>query len=83
MQSAGCFAVKFGTLIRQRRLEVGITQEALADTVGITQPSVSAQERGEAVPTAFAFVGLLRALEIDIADVFALMDDGCGDGAAA
>lgn len=69
------FALRFGTFIRTRRLAVGVTQEALAERIGITQPSVSAWERGEAVPTAQALLGVLRALELDIAEVVALLDD--------
>jgi len=73
--SGDTFALRFGAFIRARRLAAGVTQEALAERIGISQPSISAWERGEAVPTAQALLGALRALKLDIAEVVALLDD--------
>lgn len=76
------FATRFGRLIRRRRRELEITQANLALGLRISQPSVSSWEHGESVPTAQALLGLLRALELDIADVLALLDEPNGEAAA-
>lgn len=80
--SAEQFAVRFGALVRARRLELGITQTRLADTLGISQPSVSSWESGDSVPTALALLGLLRALRLTLKDVVVLLDEPNGEAAA-
>jgi transcriptional regulator with XRE-family HTH domain len=78
--SGESFASRFGLLIRRRRRELDITQAALSATLGISQPAISSWEHGGSLPTAQALLGLLRALQLDIADVVALLDP---DGEAA
>jgi transcriptional regulator with XRE-family HTH domain len=77
------FPARFGRLIEERRRQQGITQEGLATKVGMTQPSISAWERGKAVPTAERLLGVLAVLGIDLAEVVALFTDGDEPEAAA
>ena len=76
------FAFRFGHFVQSRRRELGITQEQLAETLGISQPAISSWERGGSSPTASALLGLLRALQLELADVVAILD-GPDDEAAA
>lgn len=80
--SADRFAHRFGRLIRARRSELGITQVALARSLLMSQPAISQWEDGKTLPTAQAMVGLLRALELELADVIALLDEPNGEEAA-
>lgn len=75
-------SVRLGELIRARRLEEGYSQEQLAALLGGTQPSVSAWERGDAIPSLKAMVGLARVLGIRMHEIAKLLD-GNNDGEAA
>lgn len=67
-------STRLGELIKARRLEEAYSQEQLAELLGCTQPSVSAWERGEAIPTLKAIVGLSRVLGIRMYELAALAD---------
>jgi transcriptional regulator with XRE-family HTH domain len=67
--------LKFGSLVRQYRLELDRTQQDLAATLGIAQSSYSAYETGLAFPTVPILLMLLRELEIPLADLVALVSD--------
>lgn len=67
-------STRLGELIRTRRLDEGFSQEQLAGQLGVTQPSVSAWERGEAIPNLKAMVGLARVLGIRMSELAALVD---------
>lgn len=68
-------STRLGELIKARRAEEGCSQEQLADLLGTTQPSVSAWERGEAIPTLKAIVGLSRVLGIRMHELASLVDE--------
>jgi transcriptional regulator with XRE-family HTH domain len=77
-------STRLGELIRARRIEEGYSsQEMLAAELGVTQPTVSAWERGEAIPTLKALVALSRVLGIRMRELAELVDDGDDDGQAA
>lgn len=67
--------LKFGQLIRQHRLEADLTQQDLAERLGITQPSYSAYETGVALPTTPVLLTLIRELSIPLTAVLALLPD--------
>jgi transcriptional regulator with XRE-family HTH domain len=48
---------------------MGLTQEALADQVGVTTETVSNSERGESLVTLPVFLSIAAALELDLTDV--------------
>ncbi len=57
---------RFGFLIRACRLEHEMTQEDLADAVGVHQPSVSAWELGRALPDFETMSVLANLFGIDL-----------------
>ena len=61
-----------GKVIRARRLECGITQEALADRSETHRTYISLVERGLRSPTALVLWAVARGLEIPFSE---LMDD--------
>lgn len=62
---------RFSTLIRDARkaIEPLLTQEAVAEKLGVKQPAVSAWERGEAYPSASSLVALAEILNLDAGDL--------------
>lgn len=63
--------VRFGALIRSARLAHNppITQECLADALGVTQPSVSAWEKGKAFPAIGVLHDLAAVLDLNAGDL--------------
>jgi transcriptional regulator with XRE-family HTH domain len=69
----------FGCLIRDHRQEQDRTQAEVAEILGITQPSYSAYETGDALPTVPILLALLRELDIPLSAVMALLPDHDGE----
>ena len=44
-------AVQWGRAIRAQRAAVGLSQEALAERVGVAQGTISKWERGDSIPS--------------------------------
>jgi putative transcriptional regulator len=63
--------------LREIRLGKGLTQESLADMVGVTRQTVIAVEKGKFVPSVRLALELASALETPLAEVFWL-DSGKG-----
>src|SRR5262245_39838024 len=62
----------FGSLLREHRLEAGLTQEALAERAGLSPRAVQLLEAGGARPrpdTAARLARALRLSEADLADL--------------
>jgi transcriptional regulator with XRE-family HTH domain len=59
---------KLGDAFRDGRLRMGLTQEALADSVGVTVETISNSERGESLVTLPVFLSLAAALELDLTE---------------
>lgn len=57
------------------RLRRGLTQEVLAEMVGVTRQSVIAIEKGKYVPSVRLALELARALETPFEEVFWLEED--------
>ncbi|AGM07926.1 helix-turn-helix domain-containing protein [Amycolatopsis keratiniphila] len=57
---------EFGSRLRDRRLELGLSQKALADSGQVTASYVSLLEKGTRVPTLDVVVGLARVLNTSI-----------------
>lgn len=55
----------FRRLLRQQRLDKGLTQEALADILGVPQSFVSKYESGERLLTFTETVTVCQALQVD------------------
>jgi HTH-type transcriptional regulator/antitoxin HipB len=57
-------AIEFANDIRERRLELGLTQTQLAQRAGLRQPEVSRLESGGGTPTIGMLDRLAHALEL-------------------
>jgi ribosome-binding protein aMBF1 (putative translation factor) len=57
-------AIEFANAIRERRLELGLTQTQLAQRAGLRQPDVSRLESGGGTPTIGMLERLAHALEL-------------------
>ena len=55
----------FGQRVRERRLELGMSQETLAETSGLHRTYVGSLERGERNVALLNIVRLARALDLD------------------
>ena len=56
----------FHTVIRERRKELGLTQEQLAGYLGVTAPAVNKWERGNSYPDVGLLPVLARVLKTDL-----------------
>lgn len=64
---------ELGQLFRRHRLLHKKIQIEVAGAVGISQPSYSAYECGDALPTVPVFLALLQELDIPLSEVMALL----------
>ena len=56
-------AIELGVMVRQLRLDTGLSQEELAQRAGMTQPALSRLERGGTVPTLAVLDRIANALQ--------------------
>lgn len=66
-------AQRLGEQIRQRRLNRGLTQEAIASLAGITRQKVIAIEKGELSVGMMAYARVLAALDSELTVVPAVL----------
>ena len=64
----------FGDRLRELRSKRGLTQQALADLVGIPQTHVSAMERGVKLPTLLTVLRLAAALDCKVGALVSVFD---------
>lgn len=62
-------ATRLAVLIRKRRHEMGVSQEHLANLMGIDQSTVARWELGERTPSGFRMLKLCRLLRINYDEV--------------
>ena len=63
--------MKIGRFIRERRMELGLTQQQLADRLGITDKAVSKWERAVSYPDITILRELAAALEVSVTELLA------------
>ncbi|NUS44055.1 MAG: helix-turn-helix transcriptional regulator [Mycobacteriaceae bacterium] len=63
-RAEAALAIEFANAIRERRLELGLTQTQLAGRAGLRQPDVSRLEAGGGTPTIGMLDRLAHALEL-------------------
>lgn len=69
-RAAGDVDRKLGERVRARRLEIGMSQEGLADLLGVTFQQVQKYEKGINRIAASRLVDCAHALEMPVADFF-------------
>ena len=62
---------KIGTLLRELRLEAGITQEDLANEIGVSNRSVSRWERGTTMPDFDLLIEMAKRYDISVDEILA------------
>ena len=67
-------AEKFGALVRQLRLERGLSQETYAQACELERPHVGKIERGEVNVTVATTLKLVDGLNLTLADFFAKLE---------
>jgi transcriptional regulator with XRE-family HTH domain len=66
---------QFGSLVRRRRLALGLGQEALADKATLHRTHVSLLERGKRMPSLLVVQKLAGALETTMADLMRELEE--------
>lgn len=82
-RAAGDVDQKLGERIRARRLEIGMSQERLADLLGLTFQQVQKYERGINRIAASRLLDCASALEMPVADFYEGLDRPLRAGKAA
>lgn len=63
-------AMKLCNRLKEIRLDHQITQESLADSVGVTRQTIIAIEQGKFAPSVRLALELAKALRVPLEDVF-------------
>jgi transcriptional regulator with XRE-family HTH domain len=74
---------QFGSLIRRRRLAIGLGQEALADKATLHRTHVSLLERGKRMPSLLVVQKLAKALNTSMASLMEELERAPTDGQQA
>ena len=64
--------MKIHDVIRSKRKEMGLTQEALARYIGVSAPAVNKWEKGTCYPDITLLPALARLLKVDLNITFYL-----------
>ena len=63
------------TVIQERRKALGLTQEQVAEYLGVTTPAVNKWEKGSTCPDIALLPPLARLLKIDLNTLFGFYED--------
>ena len=66
---------KLANRLKDKRAEVGLTQAALAEAVGVTRKTVNTVENGVFIPSALLALKLARALGEPVENLFWIITD--------
>ena len=64
------FLQRLSQMIRDKRKELSISQEKLAEMVGVTTSFVGQMERGESLPSVETLFAFVRCLNLDVNSLF-------------
>ena len=67
--------MKINEIIRERRLAKGLTQEQLANYLGVSAPAVNKWEKGTSYPDIVILPALARLLDTDLNTLLSFQDD--------
>ena len=68
-------AERIGTRVAEVRLDRGLTQQALAEVVGLDPTTIHRVERGKAMPSIERFHQIAGALQVSLADLLGEVGD--------
>jgi putative transcriptional regulator len=71
--------MKLTNHIRQHRARLNLTQQDLADRVGVRRQTILAIEKKHYVPSTLLAFQIARELEMDVTEVFELDEEKGGD----
>jgi putative transcriptional regulator len=63
-------AERLANRIKERRLELGLTQAELAEQVGVTRKTVNTVENGVFTPSATLAIKLAKTLNVEVEKLF-------------
>ncbi len=69
------FLQRLSQMIRDKRKELSISQEKLAEMVGVSTSFVGQVERGESLPSVANLFAFVRCLNLDVNSLFFGVDD--------
>ncbi len=67
--------VRLDNRVRQERERLGLSQQSLADRVGVSRQAIIAIESGKSVPSTVLGLGIARALRSRVEDLFSLTSE--------
>ena len=67
--------MKLDNHVRQHRARLKLTQQDLAERVGVRRQTILAIEKGHYVPSAMLAFQIARVLEMKVDDLFELIDE--------
>lgn len=67
-----------GSRVAQRRKAARLTQEQLAEKVGVVTETISRLERGAVIPPVSKLVSIAEAIGVELADLFRFRDTNTG-----
>ena len=67
--------MKINQIIREKRKELSLTQEQIADFLGVSTPAVNKWEKGSTYPDITLLPALARLLKIDLNTLMSFNDD--------
>ena len=67
--------MKINQIIREKRKELSLTQEQIAEFLGVSTPAVSKWERGSTYPDITLLPALARLLRTDLNTLLSFSDD--------
>ena len=60
------------SLVRRHRLTAGVTQQELADRVGVTRQTILSIEKGKYTPSVALALGLAQVFDVSVETLFQL-----------
>ena len=67
--------MKFHQVLKKRRQELDLTQEAIAERLGVSTPAVNKWEKGKGYPDILLLAPLARLLKIDLNELLGFFNE--------
>jgi len=63
--------------LKVQRAKKDLTQEQLAQMVGVTRKTINTVEKGKYVPSTYLALKLAKVLEVPVEELFQIREDSC------